>query len=69
MVCEVYPINEKGKYSKKDGYVGSVIYTESELETRGYKKNDYKILIKKTLNKSIESGLKKIYTATHLDED
>ena len=69
MVCEVHPINDKGKFSKKDGYVGSVIYTESELESRGLKKNDYKILVKKTLNKTIEAGLKKTYTAKHLDED
>ena len=69
IVCEVYPINENGKYSKKESHAGSVVYTESELESRGLKKNDYKILIKKLLNKSIEYGLKKKYTAKHLDED
>lgn len=69
MVCEVHPINEKNKFSKKDEYTGSVVYTESELESRGFKKNDYKILVKKTLNKTIESGLKKTYTAKHLDDE
>lgn len=69
MVCELHPINEKGKYSKKDAHSCTIYYTESELENRGLKKNDYKIFIKKLLNKSIEYGLKKKYTAKHLDED
>jgi len=70
MVCEIHPINEKGKLSKKDEFGSIIHYTESELETRGIKsKTDFKILVKKLLNGSIESGLKKKYTAKHLDEN
>ena len=68
MTCEIIPINEKGKLSKKNILVSSIHYTEKELEERGLKKGDYKILISKLLNGEIDSEIKKIYTAKNLDE-
>ena len=68
MTCEIIPITEKGKLSKKNILVSSIHYTEKELENRGLKKNDYKILVNKLLNGEINSEIKKIYTAIHLDE-
>jgi hypothetical protein len=68
MTCEIIPINEKGKLSKKNILVSSIHYTEKELEERGLKKNDYKLLVSKLLNGEIDSEIKKIYTAGHLDD-
>ena len=68
MTCEIIPINEKGKLSKKNILVSSIHYTVKELEERGLKKNDYKILVSKLLNGEIDSEIKKIYTAKHLDD-
>ena len=68
LTCEIIPITEKGKLSKKNILVSSIHYTEKEFEERGLKKGDYKILISKLLNGEIDSEIKKIYTAKHLDE-
>jgi hypothetical protein len=68
MTCEIININEKGKLSKKNILVSSIHYTEKEMEERGLKKGDYKILVKKLLNGEINSEIKKIYTAKNLDE-
>ena len=68
MTCEIIPITNKGKLSKKNILVSSIHYTDKELEDRGLKKGDYKILVNKLLNGEISSEIKKIYTAKNLDE-
>ena len=68
MTCEIIPITDKGKLSKKNILVSSIHYTNKELEERGLKKGDYKILVNKLLNGEISSEIKKIYTAKNLDE-
>ena len=67
MTCEIKPINEKGKISKRDSLVGNIHYLESELINRKWKSNDYKKLFNKLYTGKIESGLKRLYTARHLD--
>ena len=68
MTCEIIPITDKGKLSKKNVLVSSIHYNDKELEERGLKKGDYKILVNKLLNGEISSEIKKIYTAKNLDE-
>lgn len=68
MTCEIIPITDKGKLSKKNILVSSIHYTEKEIEERGLKKSDYKKLVNKLLNGEISSEIKKIYTAKHLDD-
>ena len=67
MTCEIKPINDKGKISKRDTLVNGIHYLESELCNRGWKSNDYKKLFNKLYTGKIESGLKRLYTARHLD--
>ena len=69
MTCEIIPITNKGKLSKGKGIlVSSIHYTAKEIEERGLKKKDYKVLVSKLLNGEISSEIKKIYTAKDLDE-
>jgi len=67
MTCEIKPINDKGKISKKDILVCSIKYLPEELQTRKWKSNDYKKLFNKLYTGKIESGMKRLYTARHLD--
>ena len=66
LVCEIYPINDKGKLSIKDSKSVIIYYTEKELEERGFKKADYNLVVKKLLKGTIESGLKKKLTISNL---
>ena len=66
LVCEIYPINDKGKLSKKDAKSVGIYYTEKELEDRGFKKTDYNLVAKQLLKGTIESGIKTKYTISNL---
>jgi hypothetical protein len=68
MTCEIKPINDKGKISKKDMLVTNIHYLEDELKTRKWKSNDYKKLFNKLYTNKLKSGAKFLYTAQHLDK-
>lgn len=67
MTCIIKTANDKGNLTRKDTLIRSIYYTVNELKNRGYKTTDYKKLYNKLNKKIIESGLKKVYTAKHLD--
>jgi hypothetical protein len=67
MACEIRVLNDKGKVSMKNTKTSAIYYTVSDLKNRGFKRGDYKRLFNKLNNGIIESGLKKKYTAIHLD--
>ena len=67
MTCEIKKINSRKKISKSNIIVNGIHYLTSELKTRGFKIGDYKRLFNKLYSGKIESGLKKWYSAKHLD--
>ena len=67
MACEIRTVNDKGKISVKDIRTNAIHYTVNELKNRGFMRGDYKRLFNKLNTGTIESGLKKVYTAKHLD--
>jgi hypothetical protein len=67
MACEIRIINAKGKFLMKDFKSNAIHYTVSELKKRGFKRGDYKRLFNKLNNGTINSELKTVYTAKHLD--
>ena len=67
MTGELLYIDEDGDVDDEKSKVTVIHYTLQEIESRGFKTGDYKKLYNRLNNGTLESGMKKIYNAKHLD--
>ena len=65
--CAIVPVKSSGKINTPKIKSGEVHYLPKELKTRGFKKGDYRRLYKKIKSGEIQTGVKKWYSAKHLD--
>mgnify|MGYP004003036123 CR=1 FL=1 len=67
MGCKIIPVRATGKIIKSQIKLSAIHYLPKELKTRGFKIGDYRRLYNGLKSGIIESGIKKWYSAKHLD--
>ena len=65
--CTVISVRKNGNIIRSSITTGIVHYLPKELKNRGFLKGDYRRLYKKIKSEEIEPGMKKWYSAKHLD--